>query len=375
MSHVTLGSPAAPRPAPHELACDGCLRRPWLLAALASHLDRTGSRLPDLLELDDHDLLRAVASRSRPRLERRMPAFDPGLARARAQRAGLDLLCRCHGWYPERLLDLPSPPAVLHIAGGLDRFLALTREDLVAVVGTRRPTGYGLDMSRMLARGLAASGLTVVSGMAQGIDSIAHDGALSVDGGTIAVLACSPERPHPASRRALHRRILATGAAVSELPPGTTVWRWMFPARNRLIAALSAVTVVIEAAERSGALLTASWADSLGRPVGAVPGRVTTKQAAGPHRLLANGAHLLTGPQDVLDLLYGSGVRQAPREARPKLEPELNRWLTAIADGHDTPDALARAGLAPEESLQVLSTLELSGHIRRGPGGRFAVVP
>jgi DNA processing protein len=191
----------------------------------------------------------------------------------------------------------------------------------------------------------------------------------------VAVLAAGPERAHPASRRRIHERIVATGSALSELPPGTEVWRWMFPARNRLIAALSALTVVVEAGERSGALLTASWARALGRPVGAVPGRITSRQAQGPHRLLAQGAHLITGPQDALDVLYGGGARRAALAGRPEPDPELGRWLTAIGEGHDTPAALVSLGLAPEESLQVLSALELSGHIRREPGGRFAVRP
>jgi DNA processing protein len=360
---------------PEPMACAGCLRRPWLLAELAGHLDRAGARLPDLLELDDLDLLRAVAGQRAARLERRLARFDPSRARAGAARAGVEAICSCHTDYPERLLDLPSPPRVLHVAGGLARFLALIEGEPVAVVGTRRPTGYGLDVARMLGRGLAASGLTVIGGMANGIDSIAHDGALSVGGGTIAVLAGTAERPYPASRRALHRRILTTGAAVSELPPGTQVRRWMFPARNRLIAGLSAMTVVVEAAERSGALLTARWTDQLERPLGAVPGRITTRQAAGPHRLLADGARLITDPQAVLDVLYGSGVRSAAAHARASLDPKLRRWLGAIADGHDTPAALARAGLPPEEGLRVLSALELTGHIRREPGGRFAVLP
>jgi DNA processing protein len=364
-----------PAPPARELACDTCLRRPWLLTVLAGHLDRVRARLPELLELDDLDLLRALAGQQLPRLERRLARFDPAPARARAHQAGVEMVCRCHAEYPDRLRVLPSPPSVVHVAGGLDRLLALTTAPPVAIVGTRRPTSYGVDVSRMLARGLAASGLSVISGMAQGIDSGAHDGALTVEGGTIAVLACSPERPHPASRRVLHGRIVASGVAISELPPGTGVWRWMFPARNRLIAALAAMTVVVEAAERSGALLTASWAERVRRPVGAVPGRITTRQAHGPHRLLSAGAHVITGAQDVLDVIYGADAPTAPADRRAEVEPELRRWLAAIADGHDTPAALARVGLAPEDGLQVLSALELTGHIRREAGGRFAVVP
>jgi DNA processing protein len=356
-------------------ACDDCLARPWLLAALAGHLERTGSRLSELLALEDTDLLRAVGGRRRAALERQLADFDPAAARHRANQAGLEIVCRCHDVYPDGLRALPNPPAVLHVAGGLSCFLKLLRGPPVAVVGTRRPSTYGLDMGRALGRALAASGLTVLSGMAHGIDSAAHEGALAADAGTIAVLPGSAERAHPASRRSLHRRILAGGSAVSELPPGSRVWRWMFPARNRLIAGLAAMTVVIEARERSGALITAGWAGELSRAVGAVPGRVTSPQAAGPHLLLQDGAHLITGAQDVLDVLYGPGVRNAGRTRYPALEPELRRWLTAIADGHDTPAALARLGLAPERALQVLSALELSGHIRRGAGGRFAVMP
>jgi DNA processing protein len=355
-------------------ACAVCLRRPWLLAALAGHLDRTGARLPALLELDEEDLLDALAGRRQADLERQLTEFDAEAARRRAEQAGVELICRCAIEYPERLNELPGPPAVLHVAGGLERFLALAESDPVAIVGTRRPSSYGVDVARTLARGLAATGLVVVSGLAHGIDSAAHEGALAVDGGTIAVLPGSAECAQPASRRGLHRRIVASGSAVSELPPGSDVWRWMFPARNRVIAGLAVMTIVVEAGDRSGALITAHWTRSLNRPVGAVPGRITSLQAQGPHRLLSDGANLVTGPQDVLDALYGTGVRSALSDDRASLDPELRRWLSAIADGHDTPAALARRGLPPEQSLQVLSALELSGHIRREAGGRFTVM-
>jgi DNA processing protein len=342
---------------------------------VASHLDRTGPRLAELLQLEDADLLRAVAGRRRGRLERRMASFDPAAARRQARAAGVEMICRCRPEYPPRLHDLPNQPAVLHIAGELERCLLALKGEPVGIVGTRRPTGYGLDVARALGRDLAAAGLAVVSGMAQGIDSAAHDGALSSGGSTVAVLAGSAERPYPRSRRTLHRRITTGGGALSELGPASGLWRWMFPARNRLIAALTAITVVVEAPGRSGALLTAATADSIGRPIGAVPGRITSVQAAGPHRLLAAGAHLITGAQDVLDVLYGVGVRGAVRDRAADLDPDLRGWLDAISDGHDTPAALARLGLDPGEGLQALSALELSGHIRREPGGRFAVVP
>ena len=368
-------APAASGAGGRPTACDACLRRPWLLAALAPHLDRTGARLHELLELEAGDLMAAVAGRRRVRLERRMAAFNPEEARVAAAKAGVEVICRCEPLYPARLNHLPNPPAALHVAGGLDRCLNALRAEPVAIVGTRKPTGYGLDVARALGRDLAAAGVTVVSGMALGIDSVAHEGALSVGGPTIAVLAGSVERPYPPARHTLHRRIMAAGAAISELPPGAGLWRWMFPARNRLIAAVSAITLVVEAGERSGALVTAAIGASLGRPIAAVPGRITTSQAAGPNRLLAEGAHLIAGAQDVLDLLYGVGVRRAACGRADDLDPQLRRWLDVISDGHDTPAALARMGLAPDRGLQVLSALELSGHIRREPGGRFAVLP
>lgn len=356
-------------------ACANCLRRPWLLAALGGHLERAGSRLAELLELDDEDLIDAVGGRHRAELQTRLREFDPQTAHDRAAQAGLELICRCDHDYPAVLWALPSAPAVLHVAGNLDRFADLAEQETVAIVGTRRPSSYGLDVARTLARDLAASGVAVVSGMAFGIDSAAHEGALSAGGATLAILPGGAERAHPASQSGLYRRITATGCAVSELPPGRKVWRWMFPARNRLIAALTAMTLVVEADHGSGALITARWTETLGRPVGAVPGRITAPQARGPLELLKRGAHPITATQDVLDVLFGVGIRSASAAERPPPEPELQCWLSAINDGHDTPAALARLGLSPERCLQVLSALELSGHIRRAAGGRFAVMP
>jgi DNA processing protein len=262
------------------------------------------------------------------------------------------------------------------VAGDLRRLLELAAGDPVAIVGARKPSAYGREVARSLGRGLAVSGITVVSGMAVGVDSAAHAGALDVAGPTLAVLPGSADRPYPAGMRTLHRRIVAGGAAVSELGPDTSIRRWMFLARNRIIAALSAMTVVVEAGERSGALVTARLAREIGRPVGAVPGRVTTPQAAGPHGLLAAGACLVRGPQDVLDHLFGARVRLAgARHGRREAPVELRPLLAAIEDGHETAAALARAGFAPEEGLAALAALELDGFVRRGVGGRFSVVP
>jgi DNA processing protein len=209
--------------------------------------------------------------------------------------------------------------------------------------------------------------------MALGVDSAAHDGAIAARGPTIAVLPCGADTAYPQRKRGLHGQIKQTGSLVSELPPGTHAWRWTFPARNRIIAGLAAMTIVVEAGERSGALLTAGFARSLGRPVGAVPGRITSPLSRGPNALLAAGASVVRSPQDVLDHLFGVGVRRADAGRQPDLAPELRVLLAAIAEGYETGVALERAGLAPQEGLAALASLELAGYVRREPGGRFAV--
>jgi len=358
-----------------DRACDRCLARSWLLARLAGHLELGRRRIEPTLALADQELIAAVGGEQRDSLLRELSRLDIEQVRARSARAGLDLICRCDPRYPSRLAALASRPAVLHVAGTLERFLELVAEDPVAIVGARRASPYGLEVARALGRGLASAGVTVLSGMALGIDSAAHAGALAAPGPTVAVLPAGADRPYPRGKRVLFEQIRNTGAAVSELPPGSGVWRWTFPARNRIIAALGAMTVVVEAGPGSGALLTAGFARALGRPVGAVPGRVTSPLAVGTNGLLAAGAHVVRGPQDVLDVLFGAGVRIAPPAGRPDLAPELRPLLAAIGEGHDTAAALTAAGLAPHDGLAALAALELAGYVRRESGGRYSVVP
>lgn len=354
--------------------CSRCLGRSWLLGRLAGHLDPVRRRIGPLLELADEDLIAAVGGRSRSQLLDEWRAFDPVAARARCDRAGLDAICRCDPSYPVALGALAAPPAVLHIAGGLDRARSLLADQPVAIVGARRPSPYGVEVARSLGRGLAAAAVTVISGMAAGIDAAAHQGALDAQAATMAVLPGGADRPYPASARRMHRRILTVGGVVSELPPGTPVRRWMFPARNRIIAGLSALTVVVEARSGSGALLTAGFATGLGRGVGAVPGPITSPLASGPHELLRGGAQLIRGPQDVLDGLFGAAARRAPARPGPPLPPPLQTLIEALAEGHETSAALGRAGLSADGGLAALASLELAGRIRREPGGRFSVL-
>jgi DNA processing protein len=356
-------------------ACDRCLARSWLLGRLAAHLEVVRQRIEPLLGLDDVDLIAAVAGRQRDAVQGELEQFDAVQAREGCAASGLEQICGCDPRFPGSLAALAAPPAVLHVGGGVERFLALLAEQPVAVVGARQASPYGLEVARSLARGLGAAGVTVVSGMALGIDSAAHTGALEVGGPTVAVLPGGADRPYPASKRALYRRIQRVGGIVSELPPGVRPRRWMFHARNRIIAGLGAMTVVIEARRGSGALLTAAVARGLGRPVGAVPGRITSPLAWGPHELLRADGLLVRGPQDVLDGLFGAGVRRAPGTARADVGPELRALLEAIGDGYDTAGALRRAGLEVDLGLAALASLELAGYLRREAGGRFSVVP
>lgn len=356
-------------------ACDSCVARSWLLGRLAGHLEHARAHVEAVLGLSDDELIAAIGGRHRTEIEAELEALDVEPLRARAETAGVEMVCRCDPLYPAGLRNLSGPPAVLHVAGGFKRLLELLAEDPVAIVGARRASPYGLDVARSLGRSLARAGMTVVSGMALGVDSAAHAGALEAGAATVAVLPGPAERPYPMRRRGLHRQIVAGGAVVSELPCGATVRRWGFRARNRIIAALARSTVVVEAGERSGSLVTARFANDLGRLVGAVPGRITSPLAAGPNGLIAAGAYVVRGPQDVLDELFVPGTRARYVEDRDALSPPLRRLLDAIAEGHDSAAALIRAGVPAHEGLAALASLELSGYVRRGAGGQFHVIP
>ena len=361
---------------PRPDACAACLRRTHLLALLAPHVERERHRrrLGGLLALSEEQLLDAVAGDRRAMLERELERFRPDTARAAAAGAGLKPVCRHAVAYPARLLEGVEAPAVLHVRGDV---AALPRgtSPAVAIVGARRATPYGLEVARALGRGLAAAGVPVVSGMALGIDSAAHTGALEIGGPTIAVLAGGADSPYPRSKATLYRRIAATAGCcvLSEMPPRFVPFKWGFPARNRIICALADVTIVVEAAERSGSLITAELAEEAGRLVAAVPGAVTNPMAAGTNALLRDGAALVRHAQDVLDSLLGPGVRLVggARDAAPGLAPELRALLDRIGAQPASPGALLRPGEDADAVVAGLVELELAGLVRRAPGGAY----
>jgi DNA processing protein len=216
----------------------------------------------------------------------------------------------------------------------------------------------------------------VVSGMALGVDSAVHAGALERDARTIAVLGGGADVAYPASKRVLHSRLTESAVVLSEMPPGFRARRWCFPARNRIIAALAQLTIVVEASQRSGALITARVARDLGRDVGAVPGRVTARLAAGTNELIRDGGHVILDVQDALDVACGVGARTAPPARDPTaLAPRLRQVLDAVRGGRDTAASLARTREEAGPTLAALAELELLGYLRRGAGGRYVVRP
>lgn len=368
-------------------ACADCLRRSWLLAALASNLDLVWKQrkpLRDVLGLDDAALVDALGGKGRAELLARREAFDVAAALRTCERAGAEPVCVHAARFPARLRTGPGAPRLLHVAGGLERLGALCGVDAsaaeavpaVAIVGTRKASQEGLEMARSLGRGLARAGVTVVSGMALGIDSAAHAGALEGGGTTVAVLAGAAEIAYPRSKAGLHRRILAEACAVSEMPPGFEPFRWCFPARNRIIAGLAALTIVVEGAERSGSLITADFASALGREVAAVPGRATSPRTRGSNGLIRDGAAVVLGVDDVLDLVLGFD-RQPESEVRRtgSLAPGLAVLLDAVAAGSDTLAALARTPAEADTALLGLAELEGLRLVRRAGGGRYVAVP
>jgi DNA processing protein len=243
----------------------------------------------------------------------------------------------------------------------------------VAIVGARACSPYGSQVARMLGRELAAVGLVVVSGLARGVDGEAHRGALEVDGVTVAVLGCGIDRDYPAVHAALARRICERGLVVSEYEPGVEPAPWRFPARNRIIAGLSAATVIVEARERSGALITADFALEDGREVFAVPGEITGSLAAGTNRLLQQGATPLTSAVDVLESF---GLDVVPAAQPPALGEMATRVLERLAESSATADELARATCLDAGPLSAaLAELELAGLVAEADGRYRGVRP
>jgi len=298
---------------------------------------------------------------------------DGEAAIAAAEQAGAEVLIPSDPGFPEALRGIPDPPTVLFAHGRLD----LLERPAVALVGSREHTRYGADVCGMLASGAAAAGLAVVSGMARGLDALAHEAALAAGGGTIGVLGNGIGVIYPAANRRLYERVSAEGLLISEFPPGERPHAGSFPRRNRLISGLSRVTVVVEAAHGSGALITAGTALDQGRDVMAVPGPITSSRSAGANALIRDGAEPLLALSDLL-AHFPEATLPAPDDVptRIRLPSGLSAELRAIAlclgEEPMHVDAVCRAsGRRIADVLGGLCELEMLGIVAQRPGQLF----
>ena len=291
---------------------------------------------------------------------------------SQAEARGINILTWDDAGYPPRLKEIDQPPPVLYVRG------AIIAEDAwaVAVVGTRRISAYGRQVSDELGSFLAANGVTVVSGLARGVDAIAHQSALKAGGRTIAVLGCGVERIYPPEHAQLADKIIASGAVISDYPPGTQPDAANFPPRNRIISGLSIATVVVEAGETSGALITAQFAVDQGREVFAVPGNILAPQSKGTNRLIAQGAHPLLSARDLVDTLNLARIpeQRTIRRILPVDETESKLMSVLTYEPLHMDDIRARTGLPIERVSATLVMMELKGSVRQVGGNSYVAV-
>ncbi len=291
----------------------------------------------------------------------------------RAMAAGAAILPFSDGRFPARLRMIADPPPLLYVKGDL----CAADERAVAIVGSRSASEYGRRVARDLARGLASLGFTVVSGMARGIDGMAHETALRSGGRTIAVLGCGVDRAYPPEHGWLYEKIAENGAVISELPMGARPAAHHFPARNRLISGLSLGVVVVEATEKSGSLITASLAVEQGREVFAVPGEVGSSRSRGAHRLLRQGAKLVETVDDIIEEIAPQlAKRTGGAPSRPDLPPSASenahRIFALLQErSRHIDEVIEESGLPPSKVSEILLELELQGFLRQLPGKRY----
>mgnify|MGYP006270100371 CR=1 FL=1 len=350
--------------------CERCERNSFALQLVGGHLEamKASWRPRSVLALEADELVARVAGRNSAKLAMALDRFEYGAWRASSPASSIQAACRHQGDFPfPSALEVdPEPPWSIWLLGS-QAILAGLEGMAAGVVGARRADGYGTAVARDLGRSVARAGGTVISGLAFGIDAAAHKGALDVpDGRTVAVTGGGVDVVYPKAHRSLHQQIVERGSVISEMPPGSALWRWSFPARNRLIAALSSAVVVVQGERRSGSLHTAEAALSRSIQVCAVPGRIDSVISEGPNQLLADGAAVVTGADSLLQIL-GLETRQ-PTES---LSDDLKRVVIAVKEGR-----LAHylAATDPTVSAAALARLELVGVLEVTADGGWRLV-
>ena len=318
------------------------------------------------------ELARAgLDDRSAQALVERRPRLDLDAELARCERLGVSLVVSGGPAYPKRLAETYGAPFLLYVRGEF-----LPTDDLaIAVVGTRRATPYGRQATERIAADLAAAGVTIVSGLARGIDTCAHRAALGVSGRTIAVLGCGVDVAYPPENARLAAEIAERGALVSEYPLGAKPDAQNFPARNRIISGLARGTLVIEAGDKSGALLTAKFAADQNRDVFAVPGNIFAPTSAGANRLIRDGAKLVASANDVLEELDVATIEQQLeiRELLPLDGNEAKLVGLLSAEPMHFDELCRESGLSASEVGSTLTLLELKGHARNAGGASYVI--
>lgn len=349
-------------------ACDECLIASFERARVTSGLEAAGiapSAAAQYLALEPADAIAAMTDRG----------LAPGRRTDAVEDAHIWTLCRHDPAFPPGLTDFARKSDVPRVIYGVGEAAHLgNRTATVAIVGARRASAYGREVAYSLAHELARDGVTVISGMALGVDGAAHRGALQSGRPTIAVLAGAPERAYPRSHRLLHEQIAAAGCVISESPPGVEARRWNFVARNRIIAALSEMTIWVEGSESSGARHTIEFCEQLGRIPGVVPGPINSPMSAGPNRLLGGeGVVAVRGAADVLDTLHIEDWGRPTPLFEDSTSSEAALLLEAIAAGERTPRTLAAAvpELTARDITRLLGELELAGRLRRATSGEY----
>jgi len=357
--------------APAKGACAECLRRSWLLGELSPLLDYhrgDPARLTELLELDDNALIDATAGSRRGALKQALngPPTDQGVGVD-----GARTICSHHPDWPAGLPA--SDSSMLWLSSSSIVFSRLVRSPRVAILGGRNASPYGIEMAAGLSRGLAAAGVTVVAGLGGELARAAHGGALELQTGTLAVASDGLRRIRPAAAARTGKAVARRGCLVSRLMPDASGRGWGLPAAEATVAALGDVAILIESDGPDAAFSSARAALSSGRPLGCIPGPITSHLSAGPHTLILEGAQLIRDARDVLELLYASRHEVVPdvgATGPPATGFDL-RILERVGAGEDTAERLLRGPAGTGSVLAALGRLELAGALRRLPDGRY----